>query len=344
MTQHIMLKDIDPKKILIVKPSALGDIVHSLPFLNAMRKRFPEAKIDWVVAKGLHPLLENHPQLNKLWIIDKGNWKKLSRLNTTYKELKQLSSDLKNEKYDLVVDLQGLMRSGIITKMTKCKYRVGFQSAREGANLFYTHKISCKWSEMHAIDRYLKLAAALGCNIDKVENTFTDFNENPPIISELPEKYIVIAPSAGKEANRWPADRFGKLAAKLPFPVVAVSNKADTGVVDELVANSEGNAISLAGKTDIMELAAVIKKAKFFISNDTGPMHIAAALNIPVFAIFGPANPEKTGPYGDLHTLISTNAPCSPCYAKKKCTHNNWKCLDTLTVDMVFDAINKKQV
>jgi lipopolysaccharide heptosyltransferase I len=335
-----MLKDINPKKILVVKPSALGDIVHSFPFLNALSKRFPEAQIDWAVAKGLHPLLENHPMLNKIWIIDKGNWKKLSRLNTTYKELRKLVADLKNEKYDLVIDLQGLMRSGIITKMTKCKYRVGFKAAREGANLFYTHKIPCKWSEMHAIDRYLKIAEALGCTIDKVENTFTSFNENPPIMSELPDEYIIIAPSAGKEANRWPADRFGKLAAKLPLPVVVVSHKADTHVVDELVSHSDGKAISLAGRTNIMELAAVIKKAKFFISNDTGPMHIAAALNIPVFAIFGPSNSQKTGPYGDIHTIISVNAPCAPCYAKKKCSH--WKCMETLTIDKVLEVINKK--
>ena len=339
-----MLKNLNPEKILIVKPSALGDIVHSLPFLNALSKRFPNAQIDWVVAKGLHPLLENHPMLNKLWIIDKSNWKKLCRLNSTYKELKTLAADLKNEKYDLVIDLQGLMRSGIITKMTKCKYRVGFKAAREGANLFYTHKIPCKWSEMHAIDRYLKIAAALGCNIDKVENTFTNFNENPPIMSNLPEEYIVIAPSAGKEANRWPADRFGKLAAQLPFPVVAVSNKADADIVDELILHSDNKAISLAGKTSIMELAAVIKKAKFFISNDTGPMHIAAALNIPVFAIFGPANPEKTGPYGDIHTIISVNAPCAPCYAKKKCMHEHWQCMETLTVDIVLDTIKKNKI
>lgn len=335
-----MLKDIEPKKILIVKPSALGDIVHSLPFLNAVSKKFPDAKIDWVVARGLDPVLNNHPMINKLWIIDKGNWKKLSQIKTTVKELKQLAADLKNEKYDLAIDLQGLMRSGLITKMTGSKYRVGYKEAREGASVFYTHKVPCKWKEMHAIDRYLKVAEYIGCDIKKVEHVFTDFDQDPLIISELPKEYIVMAPSAGKEANRWPASRFGQLAAQLPFPTVAVSSQADASVVDELVANSKGKAISLAGKTSIMELAAVIKKAKFFISNDTGPMHIAAALNVPVFAIFGPANPEKTGPYGDIHTIISVNAPCSPCYAKKKCNH--WTCLDSLTVEKVITMINKQ--
>lgn len=333
-----MLKDINPDKILIVKPSALGDVVHSMPFLNAMSKRFPDAQIDWVIAKGLHPLLEKHPMINKLWIIDKKNWKKLSHLRMTLKELKELSENLKNEKYDLVIDLQGLMRSGIITRMTRSEYRLGFKNAREGANIFYTHKIPSEWSKMHAIDRYMKLAEAVGCDIDKPEQCFTDFDENPQVISELPDNYIVIAPSAGKEANRWPAERFGELATKLPCSVVAISNKADKHIVDKVVAASNGKVISLAGKTSIMEMAAVIKKAKFVISNDTGPMHIAAALKIPVFALFGPANPDKTGPYGAIHTIISANAPCAPCYRKKKCNH--WKCMESLSVDMVLEKIN----
>ena len=335
-----MLEDLNPEKILIVNPSALGDIVHSMPFLNAMNKKFPNAQIDWVVAKGLHPLLENHRMINKLWIIDKTNWRKPSHLRTTLKELKQFSKDLKNEEYDLVIDLQGLMRSGIISRMTRCKHRLGFKDAREGANIFYTHKIPCKWSDMHAIDRYMKLAGAIGCNIDNPEQCFTDFDKNPPIMAEVPNRYIVMAPSAGKEANRWPAERFGELATDLPFPTVAISNQADKHIVDKVVAASKETVISLAGKTSIMEMAAVIKKAEFLISNDTGPMHIAAALNIPVFAIFGPANPEKTGPYGDIHTIISVNATCAPCYARKKCDH--WKCMETLTVERVLKEINLK--
>ncbi len=327
----------NPKKILIVKPSALGDIIHTLPVLALLYKSFPETDIHWIVAKGLHEVLENHPMIAKLWVIDKNKWKKLGAVKETFAEITALKRGLKQEGFDVVIDLQGLLRTGLISKFTGSKYRIGFKKAREGASMFYTHKVDIDWENIHAVDRYLKLLEPLECQIDKAEFPFAPFEENIPLLQELPEKYIVMAPSAGKEANRWPASRFGELASRLNFPSVIVSNKADAEIADELVETSNGKAISIAGRTSIKELVAIIKKAQYFISNDTGPMHIAAALNVPVFAIFGPANPVRTGPYGDIHTIISTDAECAPCYAKKK--NCNWKCLKDLTVDMVYEII-----
>ena len=331
----------EPKKILIVKPSALGDIIHTLPVLDVLTKNFPLAKIHWVVAKGLHTVLENHPMISKLWIIDKNKWKKLKAVKDTFQEIKTLRKKLKAENFDVVIDLQGLFRTGLISKFTGSDCIIGFKKAREGATMFYTHKVNVEWEGIHAINRYLKLLKPLECNIDQVEFPFAPFKKEIPILKELPSKFAIIAPSAGKEANRWPAKRFGKLASRLNIASVIVSNQADAKIAEEVVVASNGKAVSIAGKTSIMELIAVIKKASFFISNDTGPMHIAAALNVPVFAIFGPANPIRTGPYGDIHTIIKNDIPCSPCYAKKKC--KNWKCLKDLTVDMVYDKIKEKK-
>ena len=331
-----------PEKILIIKPSALGDIIHSLPTLAVLQKNFPDAEIHWVIAKGFHTVLENHPMISKLWVIDKNRWKKLEAAKDTFKEISALRKNLKAERFDVVIDLQGLFRTGLISQFTASACRVGFRHAREGAPLFYTHKVDVEWEGIHAVDRYLKLLEPLGCKIDKVEFPFAPFESNIPLMKELPEKYAVIAPSAGKAANRWPPERFGEVAQHLDIPSVVVSNKADAKVAEEVVTASHGKAISIAGRTSIMELVAVIGNAEFFISNDTGPMHIAAALNIPVFAIFGPANPVRTGPYGDIHTIIRQDLACSPCYAKKRCT--TWECLDTLTADMVYEKIREKQV
>ena len=154
----------NPQKILIVKPSSLGDVVHSLPFLNAMKTCFPEAEIHWVIAKGLEGLLDGNPMIERLWVINKDAWKKIDNAKNTVTEIRNLFKGLKKEKFDLVIDLQGLLRSGIITKSTGAPVRIGFQEAREGSRFFYTHKVK-GGKDIHAVDRYLKIASVLGCDV-----------------------------------------------------------------------------------------------------------------------------------------------------------------------------------
>ncbi len=331
------------RKILIVKPSALGDIVHSLPVLNALKKGFPKAEIDWVVAYGLHTFLEGHPMINRLWVIKKDQWKKLDRLGQTFREINQLRKELKGRHYDVCIDLSGLFRSGVIAWFSKAPVRLGFKESDEGSPFFYSHKIHGSM-KIHAIDRYLKLAAFLGCPTDEICYPFAPYDTDPAICHALPKSYAVMSPSAGKPANRWPAERFGEVAASLDLPVVVIASKAEADIADEVVAHSRGNAVSIAGKTGLKDLLAVISRASFFICNDTGPMHMAAALNIPVFAIFGPANPVRTGPYGTIHTVIQKSFPCIPCYAKHPCTRHDFRCMETLGVEEVLSCIREKDL
>jgi len=328
-------------KICIVKPSAFGDIVHTLPFLNTISKRFSDAEIHWVVANGIHTFLEGHSLITKLWLINKDKWKRLTNLPNTIREIIVLRSGLRREGFDLTIDLSGILRSGLITAATAAKYRFGFAEAREGSTVFYNHKI-VGGKNIHAIERYLKIAKALGCDTSEIHYPMPPFDPKPPICQQLPTKYIVISPSAGKEANRWPPERFGQLAARFELPSVIVASAADRDRLNGLQDHSGGKTVDLIGKTSLKELTAVISGAEFLISNDTGPMHIAAALNIPVFALFGPANPFRTGPYGDIHTIIRKEVDCAPCYAWKPCTKYSWKCMNELTVDKVFEVIEKK--
>lgn len=143
------------QKILIIKPSSLGDVVHSLPFLNAVRTYFSKAEIHWVIAKGIEGLLEGHPMIDRLWIINKDTWKKIKDLKGTINELKVLFKELKKGNFDIVVDLQGLLRSGVLTAATCAPVRIGFKEAREGSSFFYTHKVE-GGRNIHAVDRYLK--------------------------------------------------------------------------------------------------------------------------------------------------------------------------------------------
>ncbi len=327
------------KKILIVKPSALGDIVHSLPFLAAVKKKFPHAEIDWVVAHGLHKFLEGHPMIDRLWVIKKDQWKKPGHLKDTFKEINDLRMGLKTSRYDVAIDLSGLLRSGMITWFSKAKIKLGFKESDEGSPFFYTHKIHGSMN-IHAIDRYLEIARFMGCVVDKIEYPFAPYDPSPPILNKLPPQYVVMTPSAGKPANRWPAEKFGRLCAKLELPVVVIASATEADIAAEVVAHANGKAISLAGRTGLKDLIALIAKASYFVCNDTGPMHIAAALNIPVFAVFGPANPVRTGPYGTIHTIIQKKMDCAPCYAKYPCSH--FRCMNELRVEDVFRIIDQR--
>lgn len=329
------------RHILIVKPSALGDIVHTLPFLHALKRGFPESRIDWVVAHGLHTFLEGHPMIHQLWVIKKDQWKDMRRLRLTIREIMDLKKALGQAGYDICIDLSGIFRSGVITWFSKAPVKLGFKESDEGSPLFYTHKIHGSM-RIHAIERYLKLAQFLGCPVDEIVYPFAPYDPFPAILRDLPKAYAIISPSAGKPANRWQARKFGELAARLPLPSVIISSAAEKEIAHETVLHSKGKAISLAGKTGLKDLLGLIGKAKFFICNDTGPMHMAAALDIPVFAIFGPANPIRTGPYGRIHTVIQKNLACSPCYAHHPCRKNRFECMEGLSVNEVFDIIEKK--
>jgi lipopolysaccharide heptosyltransferase I len=328
---------VEPEKILIVKPSSLGDIVHSLPFLNAIKLYFTKSVIHWVVAKGFEGLLDRHPMIDRLWVINKDTWKKIRNVKGTISELKTLSQDLKKEKYDIVIDLQGLLRSGLITAATGARIRIGFKEAREGSRLFYTHKVE-GGKDIHAVQRYLKIAAFLGCDIADISFPFPP-SEFPSTFN-LNKDYAVIVPGARWKTKRWPEEEFGQLTSRLPLQSVIVGSNTDKDIAGLIVSLSKGNAISLAGKTSLKELIGIMRDAKFVISNDSGPMHIAAALGTPVFALFGPTDPTRTGPYGKGHTIIKADAPCAPCFRR---TCDDSQCLKSVSADKVFEIIKSKQ-
>ncbi|WP_244154239.1 glycosyltransferase family 9 protein [Desulfospira joergensenii] len=293
-----------------------------------------------MVAHGLHTFLEGHPYIRKLWVIKKDQWKRAGRLGKTLGEINNLRKGLGNSNYDVAIDLSGLFRSGLITWFSKAPVKLGFKESGEGSPFFYTHKIHGSM-DIHAIDRYLEIARFMGCPTDKIEYPFAPYDPEPDIVKSLPDQYVVMSPSAGKPANRWHAEKFGELASRLDLPVVVIASAAEAHIAREVVDHSKGKAVSIAGQTGLKDLLAVIARARYFFCNDTGPMHMAAALKIPVFAIFGPANPIRTGPYGSVHTVIQKDFPCSPCYAQKPCSRFHFRCMEELSVDEVFEIVRE---
>jgi len=331
------------RKILVVKPSSLGDIVHSLPFLNSIKTCFPKAEIHWVIAKGLEGLLECHPMVDKLIIINKDMWKKLSRTTATIKEIKQLLKDIRNERYDLAVDLQGLLRSGIITMASRAPVRIGFSEAREGSRLFYNVRVK-GGRDVHAVERYMKIAGALGCDEKNILFPFplcdNDVRNAEGIRSEMKE-YAVIVPGARWDTKIWAAGNFGRIASLLPMRSIVIGSRSDMLIAEKVVQASGGKAISLAGRTSLKELIELMRHAKFVISNDSGPMHIAAGFQVPVVAIFGPTSPVRTGPYGTSNIVVESGAECAPCF-RKKC--KDMKCMRGISVEHVYEKIKSSSI
>ncbi len=331
----------DLEKVLIVKPSSLGDVIHAMPFLYSIKAQMPEAGVHWVIADNLAPLLEGHPLIDSLWKISKDEWKKPARIFRTIKEFRDLSKALKKEEFDAVFDLQGLLRSALIARAAGAKAVVGFREAREGGNLFYTHKVSVPGKlKMHAVERYLKMAefAGIGPKMDFLEffPLPADNDFSPPMKAN---EYAVIAPGARWPSKRWPARNWGELARRLPFASVITGADSDAGLAREVASHSGGRAISFAGKSSLKELVEIIRHARFMATNDSGPMHIAAALGVPVFAVFGPTDPELTGPYGKgIRVVIRKQVICSPCRNR---TCKDMTCMNSVRVEMVEEEINK---
>jgi lipopolysaccharide heptosyltransferase I len=327
-----------PKKILIVKPSSLGDVVHSLPLLNSIKSRFPKAEIHWVIARGLEGLLEGHPMIDGMVIINKDMWKKISRAGETVREIRCLFKGLRNAGYDMVIDLQGLLRSGLITMSTGSPLRIGFAEAREGSTFFYNKKVSTG-RNMHAVERYLKIAEELGCDSGRVIFPFPLKKGGLNGIREFKtslKDYVVLVPGARWNTKIWPAERFGRLASMLPLKSVVIGSGKDIPLADRIVDIAGGKAVSLAGRTTLAELVEIMRGARLVISNDSGPMHIAAALNVPVAALFGPTSHLRTGPYGKGHVIVQSEIKCSPCF-KKRC--RDVKCMEEISSEAVFEKI-----
>lgn len=328
----------EPRRILIIKPSALGDIVHTLPILNLLRTRWSRAHISWLVTPGFAGLLEGHPQLDEVIRFERRRfghswWHPGSAVG-----LIQFVRALRQKRFDLVIDLQGLFRSGWLAWVTGSRARIGFADARELGWMFYTHRVPVHTWDQHALERYLSIAEALGCGRRPVGFQFPPMEALiPPIV----EPYAVLLPGTNWETKRWPIESFAQLVGPLRErfglrSVVAGANDA-IELATRLRALAEGEqVIDRTGKTSLRQLVSLLAGAAVVVANDSGPMHIASALGRPMVTMFGPTNSIRTGPYERLDTVVRLDIVCSPCYSRR-CSHQS--CLKWLEVESVLAAI-----
>ncbi len=314
----------DPRRILIIKPSAVGDVVHALPVLALLRRRYPQARIAWVVTPGCADLLVDHPLLDEVILFDrKALGRSWASVGGTLSLIRFFRS-LRAQQFDLVIDLQGLFRSGWMAWQTHAPIRIGAASAREFAPAFYTHAVDTGTPEQHAVERYLTLAQAAGCQRGPVEFVFnttdTDRRAVADLLTPLAQRpFALLVPGTNWPTKRWPVEHYAQTAHRLRvehgLSVVTVGASAETGLCAGVGAD-----LDLCGRTTLRQLVPLIERAAVVVCNDSGPMHIAAALHRPMVALFGPTNPVRTGPYRRSVCVVRADIACSPCYSRR-CSH-----------------------
>ncbi len=339
--------------ILIIKLSAVGDVVHSLPFLEVLRDRFPSAMIDWVVEEDASGIVESHPEIDRLIIFPRKSWLKRFIKKSEYigvgKEVTKFLKELKSRRYDIVVDLQGLLKSGILTFLANGKRKIALNGGREGSLIFTNEKVAIPDPDLHALDKYLCIARYLGATKPvwngQIPIYDTDEEHVDYLLGEIGNNSTLVAvnPMAKWESKLWELHRFASLAdtikEELEAGVVFTGSEGDKAAIEDIRSGMKTRALNLAGKTTLKELAYLYQKCAAVICTDTGPMHVAAAMGSPVVvALFGPTSPLRTGPYGAKHRVVRAGLECSPCF-KKRC--DDMSCMKKITVEMVFEAVRE---
>jgi lipopolysaccharide heptosyltransferase I len=277
-------------RILVIKPSSLGDVIHALPTVNLIRRQFPEAHIAWLLNENLASLLTRSPVIDELVRFRRQHFATPRGLL----DIADFLATLQGKQFDVVVDLQCLLRSGVMTGATLASRRIGLSDAREGARLFYNEIVSV--SRVHAVDRYLLAARHLGCPDWPIEFPL-GLSHNTGHRS-----LIAVNPCARWESKLWGDHNFSELLDHLPSDRVVLIGSSDER--ERIAQINHDRARNLAGELDLYELATLYGQCAVVISNDTGTMHLAAAVGAPVVALFGPTDPALVGPYGRGHTVI----------------------------------------
>lgn len=305
-------------RILIVKLGALGDVINTFPLAVNLKEKL-ECEIHWLVAPLSYPLVASHSCVDKAILFDRKN---------TIKSLWRVFRQIRTEPYDMAFDLQRILKSGFFVMFAKSRRRIGFDKKRckEMSWVFPFERIKSSDPDKHMLDQYMEFFAHLNISCDRIQWKIPRTNATMP---GIPKKFIVLNIGATKPANKWHLRHFANLIdaidVELKIPCVLTGGPQDRESAKIIMSESKCSIVDLTGKTSLPELVEVLANSACTISCDTGPMHLASALNTKVIALFGPSNPERTGPYKGV--VIKKEVDCSPC--------NKKQCLDPLCMDAI---------
>ena len=370
------LRSAEFSRILLIKPSALGDVVHTIPVLVKLRARYPRARIDWLITPENAEVVRHHPALSNVLLFARRDFSKRGHRWRASRSFLDLLKQIRSAKYDLVIDMHGQVRSAFFTLISGARVRIGFdrpirrtlsisaehdlknvpshgwRGAREGSWIAYTHRIPIPTLDVHAIDRYLWVGELLG------------FDDNPPDLTlhlspetvrsleqllnekgvEASQPLVVLVPGTIWETKHWTIEGFAGVARHFlreGFAVALAGTKRDQVRCRQIAAEAPG-ACDLSGKTTPADLAALIRRAEVAVTNDSGSMHVAASLGKPMVSVFGPTNPVHIGPYERPESVVRVDLPCSPCNYRRlsQCPFDH-ACMKQVTSAMVVDRVQK---
>jgi heptosyltransferase I len=304
-------------RLLIVRLSSMGDILHALPAATALRNAFPDATLGWVVEERWAELLcalptprsgprsPQRPLVDRIHAVDTKAWRRALFSTQTWERIAATSSDLRAGEYQVAVDLQGAARSAIIARWSGAATIYGAAQARENvASMFYRHQVITRG--VHVIEQNISVAEAVArrpLELPEVQLPH-DPHADCWFESQGIKDFALLSPGAGWGAKQWPAENYGSVAAKLSvagIPVLINVGPGERELARRAESSSGNRARSL--ETTLTQLIAVTRRARLFIGGDSGPMHLAAALGVPVVAIFGPTDPARNGPFGK-HSIV----------------------------------------
>jgi len=333
-------------KVLILKPSSLGDVVQALPVLRLLKLHQPEAQVFWWLDAGLAPLLEGDADLAGIIPFDRRRWASPRYWGEAGRSLREI----RGQKFDWVIDLQSLARSAIVAWLADGAFTIGLQDGREGAPALYDVSVPRPTPLTHAVDWYLEVLPRLHV---PVHRHFVWLPERPAVAAALREKWdpgearwVAVLPGARWENKRWPIGHFVEAvrlcAANFPDARFAIlGSGSERALGEELAEAAPGRCLNLAGGASLLEMIEWLRLCEVTVSNDTGPMHVAAALGKPVVALFGPTEPRRTGPYGQVERALQFHAPCAPCMKSYCRVDDKLVCLHRITPQTVADRVGQ---
>jgi heptosyltransferase I len=361
------------ERILLIKPSALGDVTHTLPVLAKLRARYPGARIDWLITPENAELVRHHPALTGVVLFPRREYSRIGLSGRATLGLLRLLSRIRKARYDLAIDLHGQFRSAVFAMASAAPVRIGFDrpvarhvpagvadvagvhgwsGAREGSWVAYTHRIPIPTLDVHAVDRYLWLSPMLG-----LDDAPPEFGIHLPAgaaeeADELlrsegigaSDPVALLVPGTIWETKHWRVEGFaevGRHLRSLGYAVVLAGTARDGDRCRAIAAACPG-AVDLSGRTKLAVLVALIRRASLSVTNDSGSMHLAVAVDRPVVSVFGPTNPLRIGPYGRPEAAVQVDLPCVPCYLRRlrDCPHDH-RCMRDATAAMVIARLDR---
>jgi len=344
-------------RILLVRLSAFGDCLHAVPTLVALRRHFPGAEIGWAIEALSHSVLKGHPMVDRFHVFPRQAFKHqegtfLERMRA----VRSFRKELATVGYEIAIDLQGLTKSGLVAWWSGAKRRIGFrgEDSREFNLLFNSERVTPPHEAVHVVEKNLSLLKPLSIELPHkpewvMPSYLPEMEALRPFLSEcglLQEhggvrEYCVVNPGATWVTKRWAPESFGAVAKGLieqhRLAVIVPWAGPEEKKAAQTIVNVAGPGAFLAPPTDLRQLAALISQAVLFVGNDTGPLHLAVALNVHSVAIFGATDPLRNGPYGHMHRMQTGGVDCHPCW-KTSCARKDLACLNMVKPETVLNS------